>query len=179
MHRPHAVERGDAVDQPLGIIEPVDADGELLAMQAAAQPRHVGMRRRLGRGCRELVGIDADRKHRQTRAAMARLHDAIPHLQAKVSSNAGAEIVPIVLGLETDEIIGQHRGHEIAVIRYAVDDAARGPRRMQEEADRALHAQRAQFRAEREKMIILNPEQGLRLLKPQQGTRDERIHLAI
>jgi hypothetical protein len=34
---------------------------------------------------------------------------------------------------------------------------------MQEEADRLRHAEIAQLRAERQEMIILNPERGVRL----------------
>ena len=58
------VEGVDAVDEPLGIIQPIDADREFLAVQAAAQPRHVGMRHRLGSLLGEFFGIDADRKYR-------------------------------------------------------------------------------------------------------------------
>ena len=48
VQRPHPVERLDAVDQPFRIVEPVDTDRELLAVEAVAQPRHVRMGDRLG-----------------------------------------------------------------------------------------------------------------------------------
>ena len=59
------------------------------------------------------------------------------------------------------------------------DDGARRPRRMQEEANRLRHAEIAQFGAERQEMIILNPERGIRLFETQQRSRHESIHFAI
>src|SRR3954449_5019641 len=97
---------------------------------------------------------------------MPRLDAAVAYLQAEIGAEAGNEILAVVLGLKADQIIGEHGGDEIAMIRHAVDDAARRPWRVQEEADRALHTERAQLRAERQEVIVLNPEQGVRLLKP-------------
>ena len=65
------------------------------------------------------------------------------------------------------------------MMRHAVDDGARRPRRMQEEAERLRHAEIAQFRAQRQEMIILNPERGVRLAKAQQRPRHEGVDFAI
>ncbi len=65
------------------------------------------------------------------------------------------------------------------MMRHPFDDVARRPRRMQEEADRLGHAEIAQFGAEREEMIILNPERGIRLFETQQRSRHEGVHFAI
>ena len=50
---------------------------------------------------------------------------------------------------------------------------------MQEEADRLRDAEIAQLRAEREEMIVLHPERGVRLLEAQQRARHEGVDLAI
>ncbi len=89
------------------------------------------------------------------------------------------KIVAIVLGLKPDQIVRQHRLDQFAMMRHATNHGARGPWRMQEEADRLLDAEIAQLRAEREEMIILNPERGLRLLEPEQGLGHECVHFAI
>ncbi|OIQ64078.1 hypothetical protein GALL_543750 [mine drainage metagenome] len=61
---PHPVERIDTVDEPLGIIQPIDANRQLLAVQASPQPRYIGVGHGLGGLPREFFGIDADRKNR-------------------------------------------------------------------------------------------------------------------
>jgi len=40
---PHLIKCVDAVDQSFGIVQPIDADRQLLAVQAPPQPRHIGM----------------------------------------------------------------------------------------------------------------------------------------
>ncbi|MGY3077479.1 hypothetical protein ACVWZZ_003850 [Bradyrhizobium sp. LM6.10] len=50
---------------------------------------------------------------------------------------------------------------------------------MQEEADRVVDAEIAQFRAEREEMIVLHPERRLCFPEAHQGARHERVDLAI
>src|SRR6202011_912525 len=94
---PHPVERADAVDQSLGIVQPVDADRKPLAIEAAPQPRHVRMRHRFRRRLREFLGVDADREYRKPGPAMMRLDDAIVNLQSKCGSDIGVEILAIFL----------------------------------------------------------------------------------
>src|SRR6202022_544449 len=139
------VECVDAVDQSLGIVQPIDADRQLLAVQASPQPRHIGMGHSLGGLQGEFFDIDADRKYRGTRSAMTRRYDAVFDLEAEIRRKVAEEIFAIVLGLESDQIVGQHRLDQFAMMRDAFDDAARGPGRMQEEPDRLRDAETAQF----------------------------------
>jgi hypothetical protein len=106
---PHPVECLDAVDQPLGIIQPVDADRELLTVQASPQPGDVRMGRGLGGELGELLGIDADREYRGAGSAMARIDDAATHGEPEILLRIRQKILAILLGLETDQIISQHR----------------------------------------------------------------------
>ncbi len=179
MQCPHAVECLDAVDQPLGIIQPVDADRELFPVQASPQPRHVGMRNGLGGLQGEFFDIDADREYRDARLAMTRRDDAVFDLQTKLRGEIAKEVLAVVGRLESDQIIGQHRLDQFAMMRHPFDDGVRGPRRMQEKSDRLRHAAIAQFRAERQEMIILNPERGVGLFKAQQRARHEGVDFAI
>jgi len=50
---------------------------------------------------------------------------------------------------------------------------------MQEEAERSGDAEFAQFGAQREEVIILDPERRIGFLKAQQGARHEGVHFAI
>ena len=89
------------------------------------------------------------------------------------------EILAVFLGLETDEIIGEHRLDQFAMMRHARDDRTRGPGRVQEETDRLADAEIAQFRAERQEMIILNPEGSIGLFESQQRARHEGVDFAV
>ena len=108
-----------------------------------------------------------------------RMHDAATHDEAEILLGVGQEILAVLLGLETDQIVRQHRLDQLAMVRHAADHGARRPWRMQEEADRLPDAERAQFRAEREEMIVLDPECRLRLLEAQQRARHEGVYFAI
>ena len=120
------------------------------------------MRHGLGGLLREFFGIDADRKHRNARPAEARGDDTTFDIEAEIRRYVAEEVVAISLGLEADQIVGQHCLDQFAMMRHAFDDAARRPRRMQEESERLGDAEIAQFRAEREEMIILDPERRVR-----------------
>ena len=50
---------------------------------------------------------------------------------------------------------------------------------MQEEADRLGDAEIAQFGAERQEMVVLNPERRIRFPESQQRARHEGVHFAI
>ncbi len=89
------------------------------------------------------------------------------------------EIAPIVVGLKADQIIGEHRRYQIGVMRYRRHCAAGRPRRVQEESDRAADIEPAQLRAERQKMVVLNPHLRLRSNKSQQCTRHEGVDFAV
>ena len=86
------------------------------------------------------------------------MNDAVVHDETEIGLRVGQEILAILLGLEADQVVGQHRLDQLAMMRHACYHGARRPRRMQEEADRLRDAEIAQFRAEREEMIVLNPE---------------------
>ena len=148
-------------------------------MQTAAQPRDIGMHRCFRRLRAEALDIDADGKCRQTRRAVARRHCPGRHDQSHFHLEVVDKIVPVFIGLEADEIVGQHRFNQFAMMRHPIDDVSRRPRRMQKEADRLVNIALAQLGAQRQEMIVLNPERCVRLAEPYQRSRHECIHLAI
>src|SRR4051795_11198872 len=176
---PEPIERTDAVDEALGVVEPVDADREPLTVEAAAQPRHIRMRRRFRCVLRELLGIDADREDLAARSAMLRDRNAVFDGEAEFARDIAEKILAIVMGLEADQIVGQHRHDQLAMIGYALHYRSDRPWRMEEEADRIVDAEVPQLRAEREEMVILHPERGLRFPEAHQVARHEGVDLAI
>src|SRR6266480_6910478 len=109
----------------------------------------------------ELFDVDADRKYRNTGFAISRGYDAVFYIETKIGRNTIEKVLAIVAGLESDKIAGQHRLDQFAMVRHAFDHGGRGPGRMQEESYRLRHAAIAQFRAQRQEMVILNPEHGV------------------
>ena len=65
--------------------------------------------------------------------------------------------------LEADDIIGQHHSQKLFGRRHNREDAGRHERHMQEEADTVLDAERAQSFGERDQMIIMHPDEIVRL----------------
>src|SRR6476619_5351466 len=116
---------------------------------------------------REFFDVDADRKYRDTGSAVSRRYDAVLDLKTKIRGNAIEEVLAIVAGLESDQIVGQHRLDQLAMMRHALDHGRRSPGRMQEEPYRLRHAAITQFRAQRQEMVILNPEHRIRPCKSQ------------
>src|ERR1700720_512411 len=104
------------------------------------------MRHGLGGLHREFLGIDADRKYRDARCAVARRDDAVFDLKTEIARNITEETFTVVLGLESDQIIGQHRLDQFAMMRHPFHDGARRSRRMQEEPDWLGDAEIAQLR---------------------------------
>ena len=133
----------------------------------------------LGRELGKLFRIDTDREHRRARLAILRGDDAVVNGEIQLALNVGQKILAVFLGLEADQIIGQHRLDQVAMMRYTADHRAGGPGCVQEEADRSGDAEISQFRAKCQKMIILNPERGVGLLEAEQRARHEGVHFAI
>ncbi len=72
----HAIESPDPIGDALGIIEPIDAQDQLRAVQALAQAGDLRTGSRLGGTRGEIIHADTDRKGRELRFALAR-HDRI------------------------------------------------------------------------------------------------------
>ena len=137
------------------------------------------MRRRLRGEVGEFLDVDADREHGGAGPAMRRDDDAVMHGKIELACDIAEEILAILLGLEADQVVGQHRLDQFAMMRHARHQRARRPRRVQEEADRLRNAEFAQLGAEREEMIILHPEGGIVLAEAQQRARHEGVDFAI
>ena len=83
------------------------------------------MGRGLGGELGELLGIDADRENGSAGSAMARMDDAATDGEPEILLHVEQKILAILLGLETDQIVGQHRLDQLAMMRHAADHAAR------------------------------------------------------
>src|SRR5260370_37472992 len=98
------------------------------------------MRNGLGGLQGEFFDSDADREYRDARLAMTRRDDAVFDLQTKLRGEIAKEVLAVVGGLESDQIIGQHRLDQIAMMRRPFHDGVRGSRRKQEKSHWLRHA---------------------------------------
>jgi hypothetical protein len=179
LRQQHAIESPDPICDALGIIEPIDAQDQLRAQQALAQAGDVRTGGRLGGTRGEVIHADADRKGRKLRFALARHDRIVGDTQAEFLPDVVPEVQPILVGLKSDQIIGQHRLNELAMLGYALHDGARRPRRMQEKADGLLDPEPPQLRSQGQEVIILDPEGRVRPVEAQQRARHERVDLAV
>src|SRR5882724_491117 len=106
------------------------------------------MRYRFGGLLGEFFRIDADRKYRDARRAVARGDDTLVNHKAEIRLDIRQEVFAIILGLEPDQIISEHCLDQFTMMRHPADGGARRPWRMQEETERLRDAEIAQFRAQ-------------------------------
>jgi hypothetical protein len=85
------------------------------------------------------------------------------------------EAVAVRVGLEADQVVGEHRLHQLAIVRQVRDGRAVGPWGVQEEADLPRDAELAQIARERQEMIVVDPE---RRVGPAEGGERAR-HIGV
>jgi hypothetical protein len=105
--------------------------------------------------------------------------ETIGNGEAEIVFKAVLEIFPVIIGLEADKIIGQHRRDNFAVIWCAEHRRPVAPGRMQEKADRLYNSQPSQLHGQRQEVIVLHPVDGVRLCKAQQRARHEGVDRPI
>ena len=175
----------EPLQQPLGRVEPIDAEDQLLPRQTftsetGAQPLRAVRLLHLGRHPRERMRLDLDRKHpepdpppieRQRR----RRH---PH-RAGERHRRGRKIRHVVIRLEPHQVSRQQVPHQPGDLRRRAQHIRRGERNMQEKPDRIAHPLGPQRRGQRDQVIVMHPHQVARLDQQRQLPRQPLIHRAI
>ncbi len=162
--------------QPLRIIEPVDADDQIAPDRGIAHPAVHQPRRGRARGGDEFLCVDTDRIDQQPYAAPIEVEDAILFGGAKLDDREIAEGFEPFLGMEADHVISEHRAGELGRFGQGREEAARRPRNVEEEADPVGTAAVAQRLAEREHVIILDPQHVVGLDQRQHRIGEAIVH---
>ncbi|MNI40214.1 hypothetical protein D3C73_944270 [compost metagenome] len=155
-----AFEAEETLGQALGVVQAVHADGELAVAQAAAQVLHC----RLAGGGAGLagdqLGVDADRERCGAEVASTGRFEVavVEHPTAAEQAQVGLEAIGIALGLEADEVVGIQRREQPQMVGHRLQQIGRWHRDVQEEADAAADAALAQHRAERNQVVIVDPD---------------------
>ena len=148
----------EALLQPLRIIEPIDPDDHVAAIGAVAHLPVRQPRRHARCELDEFGRIDPDRAHQSAHAAVAELHDPVrTDRSAELETDEVEKRLKPFRGVEADHVIGEHPPHQFRRFGQDRQQPTRRPGNMQEETEPIAAAALAQFVAEREQMVILNP----------------------
>ena len=150
----------EPIDQTLGIVEPIDADGERSISQAFAQPHRLDAMLGAGGGGGEAGGIDADRiDDGQHMSAFAR--------EAVVTDLGAGQDLPravqkgTLIGsrVKTHNVECAHGTQQFRRARQCVQQRRRDERRVQEKADAVARPEPTQFFGQREQVVVMYPDQ--------------------
>ena len=146
-----ASERAELLRQPLGVVEPVDAD------EAGYRGRLIA--RALGARFDEGVDVDAHGEAGNRQLAIkgpdpAVLKNAAEHAILQIVD----EIGDVGLRLQSDEIVGGKAAGEIPVLGDREKCLRGGNGNVQEEPDRIVDAELAQLHAEGDHVIVVHPD---------------------
>ena len=167
-----AAEGAKLLRQALGVVEPVDADeadGRAGLLAAA-------LRAQAGEG----IDVDADREAGDRQLAVesadaAVLQDAPEHAVLQVVD----EVADIHLRLQADEIVGGEAARQLAMLGNGEERLRRRHRDVQEKADGVGDAERAQLHAERDHVIVVHPDDVVRLQQRTQRLGEALVDVEI
>src|SRR5690606_28920828 len=111
----------------------------------------------------ELGRVDPDRAGEHLHLAVADPERVALDLGTHLQRREVAEGLEPLVGMKADDIISEERRHEIVRFWENGEEAPRRPRGVEEEPDAAPDAALAQLRAERNHVIVLNPDRVLGL----------------
>ncbi len=152
------------IRQALGIIEAIDADHEGMALDRVEEPeRSTGFVRPFSLAARSCVNRSDRNRIDDDRSPF--IPDRFARLPGDVEETQQAilEVVQMLARLEADDIIGQHHSQKLFSRGYDREDTGRHKRHVQKEADTVLDAERPQSFGEWDQMIIMHPDQIVRL----------------
>ena len=155
-----------ALLQSLGVVEPVDPDNQ---RPEGSRRRHpvIGPvpERRVSRRD-EAVDVDADRKDAGLHPLAEGLQPVVRQqfaVHARLRGHIVTEQVQPFAGLEADQVIVEHRLNEPPMVRQGHQQLAHRPGRVQEEADPVLHPETPQVPGHGDHVVVVNPEDIVRL----------------
>ncbi|VTQ83918.1 Uncharacterised protein [Stenotrophomonas maltophilia] len=176
-----ALEAEEALGQALGVIQAIHADRQLAITQAVAQILHRGLGGGgAGLACDQL-GVDADRESRRTEAAPAGCFQlaVVEYAATAEQAQVGLETIGVALGLEADQIVGVQRGEQSQVVGHRLQQVGRRHRDVQEKADAAADAALAQQCAERDQVVVVDPDDVILSQQWRELVGEQRIDLVV
>src|SRR5690606_17797641 len=154
-----------AIGDALRVVEPVDTDDEAAIQHAFAHAPHRRMAFRLAGNLRKCGRLDTNAETLGPEPVPESLEQTViaEGLADFLTPQAADEVIDIVFGLEADDIIGSEAAHDGFVHGKRENYVCGRPWDMQEEADAVGNAEIAQFCSQRDEMVVVNPDEVIRL----------------
>ena len=176
-------ERIEALYQPLRIVEPVDADDQSAAGEADPKALEFPAALGHGRGALDIPGVDADRMSLDREDPPERANDcaSLPllHPRFRLADQIVEKVSAVRLRLEADKVEGGEATHELFVHRQGSQELPWRQRCVQKEAQPVPNSQPAQFLAERNQVVVVDPDQVVRPQQAGQPAGEPRVDAPI
>ena len=151
------LERVDLLGDPLGVVEPLDAEDDLLAAVALLHLRLDLRRLRATERRAERLDVDPDREGADPDDAAVEVDLLRPGLHPEDPQAGGAEVPDVVAGMEADVVGAEHPAEELSPRGKEAVDLGRGKRHVQEEADREIGPTGAERSRQQREMEVVDP----------------------
>src|SRR5690606_11054984 len=172
-------EGAQAVRKALGVVESIDANDLLTAQNAATVHFDLHLLVALLRHLVEGVDVNADGEAAGDDLAIIDLYSVAVHLVAELVLDIMLQIAEVGVGLETDDVEVEQGFNQPAMLRHRSHDLRWREGDVQEEADALGAAALAQLRGKRDQMIIVDPDDVIRLQDGKQCIGELAVHTAI
>ncbi len=168
LHEPHLpaqlrvvheerLERREPAGDPLRVVEPVDPEQELGAVEPVVlRARHDGGRLR---HAREPPRVDAHREDAEPYAATVPGDPVHLRSRGEQAEHGRREVAHERGGVEADEIGAEHSLEELLALRQQAEDLGGGERDVEEEPDPRVGDQLAQEGREEHELVVVDPDE--------------------
>ncbi len=130
---------------------------------------------------RGFVDVDADREGVDQDAPVQHRHAAVvAGLAAEPrAAQRAEEVLAVLVGLEADHVELCQRAQQVPVARQRAQHVETGEGHVEEEADRLLDAGAAQLLRQRNQMVVMHPDEVVRLQQREQLACEQRVDATV
>ena len=152
------IQRFEPLRNALRVVEPVDADAHdrRLDPELGGQPLYVLGERRPARNALYPVVVDADRDGLDRRHPAAGPHRAARHVRPELVARGGDEVAAVALQLESQQVVGEQPGQQLAPPRADAEPVRMRPRNVPEQRRPGAGTSRAQGGRHQRQVVVLN-----------------------
>jgi hypothetical protein len=158
-------EAQQALDDALGVVQPVDAEQHGAPCELITQLGDVRVGLLAAREVGELVEVDRDRRRRRGDGpSVRRVEVAATDLHAVVGQQPSAgthEALAVPVRVEADDVGAERPEQQVSAPRDAGEDVGRGPRGVQEQAAALLRTLTADELGHQEQVVVVHPQQSV------------------
>jgi hypothetical protein len=160
-------------------VQPVHAEHHLAPLEPLAQLVDVRLHALRLQRLREPPGVDPDGKRRDAREVAVVLHALRRALEPQNARARADEVPGVVVGVEPDEVGGEHRQQELLAHRQHAVNLRGRERRVQEPTHLHGRVLVLQTRRQEHQMVVVAPHRVSGLVRVQDDAREELVGLLV